>query len=555
MLLTPTLASPLDNQGSVLKNSLLTWSTVPGATSYSLEVATDNLFASVIYSTSVSSASANIVMPTYDTWFYWRVKAKSAIANDSSSWTAGRRFKTILQSPSLNAPVTNTKTMPTADIVEWYAVTGATTYNVQISLNSDMSSPAVNVTGIGALTYSYSGLLEGRKYYWRVSASNADGTSLWSDLWNFSTAIAPPVLVTPANNAVGQPLSISFTWNAVVGATTYDVQVSTEADFASLVGDYKNISGTSYVHAENFFSNYTNYYWRVRGVSSSGPGLWSSPFTFRTIMARPRLITPENNTKNVLLTGDLTWANQPGSKYYQIEVATDQFFTEIVLTQDSMTTLKYHYSELAFNTQYFWHVRAMNDEGKTIYSDAWTFTTTIPVPLLTAPANNGTEIATTGDMTWVAVPGAVSYVVHVAEDAAFQNRVVTAVCSTNTYNYTLNQNKNYYWKVHAIFGADLRSEWSDTWEFITKNSIGEVTLATPANNALSVPSKGTLTWNAPIGTVTSYKLQISTLSNFSTLEKEELALTGTSYSYELAKATTYYWRVRATNLQQDNLHQ
>lgn len=73
------------------------------------------------------------------------------------------------------------------------------------------------------------------------------------------------------------------------------------------------------------------------------------------------------------------------------------------------------------------------------------------------------------------------------------------------------------------------------------------TLASPANGATNQSASLTLTWNASEGAA-SYSLQVSTSTSFSPATYDQDGLTVTSQTVSgLSSATTYYWRVRATN--------
>ena len=88
-----------------------------------------------------------------------------------------------------------------------------------------------------------------------------------------------PTLLSPAQNALNIPLSSSLTWNASVGATSYHVQVSTNATFASgiIVNDSSLVTTT---RAIGPLANNTVYYWRVNASASPG-AIWS--FTGTTV--------------------------------------------------------------------------------------------------------------------------------------------------------------------------------------------------------------------------------------------------------------------------------
>ncbi|MFH0989187.1 MAG: hypothetical protein V1799_04125 [bacterium] len=73
------------------------------------------------------------------------------------------------------------------------------------------------------------------------------------------------------------------------------------------------------------------------------------------------------------------------------------------------------------------------------------------------------------------------------------------------------------------------------------------TLISPVNGATNVSTAPTLSWNASPG-ATSYRIQLSTNSTFSSTPFDQSGLTSTSFAVPgLVTNTTYYWRVNATN--------
>jgi hypothetical protein len=76
--------------------------------------------------------------------------------------------------------------MPT---VEWNASTEATSYGLQIATDSAFTDLVLSGSGITDLydTVPLGVLNWNTTYYWRVNATNAAGTSAWSDYWQFTT--------------------------------------------------------------------------------------------------------------------------------------------------------------------------------------------------------------------------------------------------------------------------------------------------------------------------------------------------------------------------------
>ncbi|MBI3195418.1 MAG: SUMF1/EgtB/PvdO family nonheme iron enzyme [Ignavibacteriae bacterium] len=170
-------------------------------------------------------------------------------------------------------------------------------------------------------------------------------------------------------------------------------------------------------------------------------------------------------------------------------------------------------------------------------------------PTLLSPENNAIDISTTRELTWNASNKATSYTLQVSADSSFANFVYNQSGLTDTMQQVtgLNNLTKYYWRVGATnsFGT---SGWSTKWIFTTIGLPPSAPiLITPSNNAVDVSTIPELVWN--IGnSATSYTLQISTDSLFSTFAYNQNGLTDTSQQVnELSNSTKYYWRVSASN--------
>jgi hypothetical protein len=116
---------------------------------------------------------------------------------------------------------------------------------------------------------------------------------------------------------------------------------------------------------------------------------------------------------------------------------------------------------------------------------------------------------------------------------------------TGTANNTL-----YYWRVRTYTGSTPSGSWSAVWQFTTPNPPGVPTLTVPAANSMVNTLSPFFRWSAPSGTVGAsyYRLQISPLSTFSTLDVDEYIYGGMTWFYlnqSLNFNRVYYWRVRA----------
>jgi len=95
-----------------------------------------------------------------------------------------------LVSPSFGSTVSDTLTF------QWEAASNASSYYVVISQNSDLSGPIHTSADLTDLSYSYT-LSPNNTYYWATYAKNSEGRISWSEIWNFHTSTAPPLLAVP----------------------------------------------------------------------------------------------------------------------------------------------------------------------------------------------------------------------------------------------------------------------------------------------------------------------------------------------------------------------
>ena len=89
--------------------------------------------------------------------------------------------------PVLLRPANTTVGYPHAANLTWNKVATATSYQVQISTQSDFSSTFLDQSGITDSTKFVSGLSFGTKYYWRVRGISGAGTGSYASAFSFDT--------------------------------------------------------------------------------------------------------------------------------------------------------------------------------------------------------------------------------------------------------------------------------------------------------------------------------------------------------------------------------
>ncbi len=161
---------------------------------------------------------------------------KLCFANQNASQTFIQPSPTP-SAPTLSTPSNGAVNQPVSLTLAWGAVYTATGYEVQVSATSAFSTTVYDQPGITGTAQAITGLANSVTYYWRANATNSAGTGSWSGAWSFST-IAPwsaPLLTSPTNGAVNQPILPVLVWGGVSGAASYTLQVSTSSAFSAMV--------------------------------------------------------------------------------------------------------------------------------------------------------------------------------------------------------------------------------------------------------------------------------------------------------------------------------
>ncbi|WP_442265258.1 reprolysin-like metallopeptidase [Tenacibaculum sp. ZS6-P6] len=90
------------------------------------------------------------------------------------------------------------------------------------------------------------------------------------------------------------------------------------------------------------------------------------------------LTAPSNGATNVSIVPNLSWENIAEAESYDIQVATDNAFNNIILNINSVTNSFSITPPLNGLTQYFWRVRGKNACGEGNYTSTFNFTTNNP---------------------------------------------------------------------------------------------------------------------------------------------------------------------------------
>ncbi len=375
----PRLIAPPNNKGAVPLKPAFVWSKSEGASGYILQVSKSQNFSSLVFEKTQTKITDTTFTSTtnleYFQKYYWRVCAK--VGSLQSDWSEVWEFTTKIEAPKLRSPLHKTFGVPLIATLEWFPTTGGTLYEIQIALDSNFENKFYEGTTPFNDRFETKILEYFTKYYWRIRASNDDGSSDWSETWWFITKIQQPILRTPEDKSKNLGVPISFSWDALPDATSYEIQIATNSNFTSLVVNDSSLKTNAY--SLNNTQEFTTYYWRVRYIVNQYKSEWSTVFSFTTSLGVPKLVYPPNNSDSIPIFVIFEWQSVVGASLYEFVLSTDSLFSkDIIDIKDSITQNQIAVSQLQYNQKYYWRVRAKNTFGNGNWSETWAFTTTQP---------------------------------------------------------------------------------------------------------------------------------------------------------------------------------
>ncbi len=549
----PLAVSP-ENNSSSLSPALITlqWSANIQFQMYEVLFADNPNFANP--QTFMSEDTLLIVTDlTLGTEYFWKVKGDT-----NSCWSDYSdvvSFWTSYPEPTLTSPTTDESCVDIAAVFDWDTVANTNAYEIQISFDDSFDSDAIylQVDNIDTNSVQLDLNRSNYRYYWRVRAKDAKNTGLWSDIWDFRSALLTPTLTMPAQNETGVQKYITFEWTYFSTHDNYRFQLSKDSNFVDSLIVLDSLIGlsNSFDYVLDTFN--TNYYWRLKAMNLGCESEWTETHTFRTSLGAPELTYPAHDEIDVVQNVLFRWTDVPLADSYTILVATDSLFENAVAEVRNIPVNNVQAAIFEPSSTLWWKVFAANEEGDGPWSEAYKFTTIIAgpaQPMLSSPEDNITKVDTTLTFTWFTTDGANSYELQVAERDAFVNLFAEVLDITDTTASVtgLKNNQHYYWRVRALNDSGY-SKWSEPWKYrtIMKTPEGEVILATPADEAIDVLTTIKLEWSE-VENALYYHVQVATDDQFTNMIYEKDNYWTNDYTLQgLDYSTTYFWRIKAYN--------
>ena len=201
---TPQLLSPL-NEANIILPTWLTWQPIADAMSYTVEIAYDNDFDSILATVQTDSAAfltQQIAKIDGSRKTYWRVKAN--VANANSNWSETRWFEGSLF--SVTSPEDGQGDVSVTPTITWNNAGEGTTYLCEVATSNTFYSTEMvfsTTTTETSVQIPANILAYNRNYYVRVAAKSPIVNAI-SATTLFTTekyVMQPPVVVSPTDGA------------------------------------------------------------------------------------------------------------------------------------------------------------------------------------------------------------------------------------------------------------------------------------------------------------------------------------------------------------------
>ena len=515
---TTALAAPASVSVSVsVSGSTVTlrWDVVSEATAYEYQ---RKLSTESSWGDSVEVARSPAVITGLEIGLHqFQVRAKNT--GGSSGWVSSREVNLALAAPS-SVSVSVSDTTAT---LSWDAVSEATAYEYQRKLNTESSwGDSVEAASSPA---TITGLASGLTHEFQVRARNLGGHSGWVSSGEITLAPAAPSRLRVL--AATTSTSLTFTWDASTGATSYGYQYKKASD-ASWEAEQTTRNP---IETLTRLDNETAYDFQVRAINAGGASGFTQGSSSTTALAAPSSVSAGTATSTALT---FTWgASTEATSYgYQYKKASDANWEAEQTTRNPIETL----TRLDNETAYDFQVRAINAGGASAFTQGSGSTTA-----LAAPSSVSAGAATTAALTftWAASTGATSYDYQYkkSSDADWG-----AEQTTNGLSATLTGLDN-----ETAYDFQVKASNAGGASGFTQGSGSTTALAAPSSVSAGAATSTalTFTWGASTG-ATSYGYQYKKSGDASW--EAEQATNGLSATLTgLDNETAYDFQVRAIN--------
>ncbi len=469
------------------------------------------------------------------------------LAATASGYVDGTSEVTVenndLAMPVITAPAgTTSDATPT---FTWNAVSGATNYELWVYHVNSGTHKIVYENGITGTSFTPATPLPGGKYIFWIRAHATGMISLWATgEFVIGTTLTAPTLTSPSGNTTDT--TPTFNWDAVAGATTYELSVYSITTNTHHIIHKPAVSTNTYTPAagEALAAGRYRFWARARDASGNlGPWSAAMDFSIGAVPEVPTVTGPTGTTADT--TPTFTWTDE-GADYYVLWV-TNSSTGQRVIYQTNLTTNSFTPSTpLASGPHVFW-VQAWGAGSSKGWTAATTFVvgTVLAPPTVTGPTGNTFDPTPT--FSWNAVSGAVKYELSVYSRTTNAHNVIheTALTGTSFTPATALPSGRYQFWLRTQSADGLWGDWSSGTDFSVNIPTIPVLLGPTGDITDTTP---TFSWEAATGAV-RYELWVydQTTDTQKVIHRTDITATSYTSGTALVAGHTYMFWVRGFN--------
>ena len=333
-------------------------------------------------------AYADTTVLAGSTYFY-RISGLNAVGASAPS-TSGA-VMTIPATPTLTAGATSATTVH----LSWTASFGTATYLLEKSIDS--GTHWTTAVTQAATSYDDTALTADTAYEYRVSATDATGSSPTSTVANVTTILASPAGFTvTASTTVSTEIDLA--WTAVTHATGYLIERSLNQQLWATVTPATPLVGTDHAYADTTATAGTTFFYRISAINAVGTSVATAA---RQRLDAARFARAVGGRGIRHANRSLTWTPIDSATTYLVEKSIDTGTHWTTLS--TLATTLISDTGLTADTSYEYRVSAINATGNSTPSTVQTLMTLLSAPAgLAATAASATEV----DLSWTATTDA-----------------------------------------------------------------------------------------------------------------------------------------------------
>jgi hypothetical protein len=356
---------------------LFSWSKSDLFSSYALEIAKDPQFSSLLITKETRSSSIGIPDMSPGS-YYWRVRARSAVPNESDLVSETRNFlietRTELEKiktvyPARNEILARDRIEKSGIVLSWKGSTDYFGYEVILAKDQDFKNILQKETQSNNFMKIATDLDPGT-YFWKVTGDGKDGTKLDSDIASFQIKEGMELKLLNPPNGSRQELTekgaIRFAWTALPNGKSAILEISRDSEFKKILVE-KDVTGSS----ESIpFDLDGKIYWRLRQSKTTQ----ESSDVFQLILVNripaPKIGFPGKNTTvdmTVRSSLNFQWTGVPEADQYNLVLFDVTGIREREILNIKTGATNYNLSDLTKLNQgkFRWEVKSLkkNSDG------------------------------------------------------------------------------------------------------------------------------------------------------------------------------------------------